>query len=422
MKLRDCGKFVFRQIYNRKWSFFFSICTISIAFFFMDSIMTENVSGYYNILQLKQLITDRTDSVIHISFENIPAETDAMDENISNYIRQLKMIHSIKSAGSYVYANDMWEELQTPDAYLPRYKTAEENPDYVQGAGVLQNLYYMDTDVSGLCNVYLTDGRTLQEAFSGIDKDTDNIPVLAGYNFRDIVGEGKVYHSALSGQTYRIIGFLEEESTWLSNDLFYTDNIAVSLDNVFLVPWKYENGSPFPNSIFGVLQNGNDYIEVKQQIQQLAAAQGLYVSVSTLEEKIKEFKQEQSQYLKFGLMICLIVVISVFLAVGTNVITSVLLQRNTYGIMLSFGVMYKDIFRIILFENMIRILLPYFMIHELRTMLIMKSSLGDIEYMGRIHTFIAPGLFFLAVVFCIFFSCTAYCMLKKQSPIELIRG
>ncbi len=59
MHLRNKIKYILLQIYHRKFSFFLSVLTITIALIVLNYILFQGIDSYYQIIKVNQTIKQK---------------------------------------------------------------------------------------------------------------------------------------------------------------------------------------------------------------------------------------------------------------------------------------------------------------------------------------------------------------------------
>ncbi|WP_297990680.1 ABC transporter permease, partial [uncultured Anoxybacillus sp.] len=207
----------------------------------------------------------------------------------------------------------------------------------------------------------LLKGRKLNKKdFEKTNKDV--IPILIGYGYHNVFHIGDRFQ-ALAGLgenaffvTYEVVGILEKGAKWLSaND--YLIDYANELDRFFVAPYFPEerDGRAMDvavrlNNLFLQLSDKKDFPYVKKIIKQKGQELGIYPTVKTISNEMKDYQNNTKQSVRFTLTVGLFFVAVTLIGVISVTISSIQARKYDIGVMMVTGASKHDIGRMVVME------------------------------------------------------------------------
>lgn len=246
------------------------------------------------------------------------------------------------------------------------------------------------------------------------------LEVAVGSIYRDIMPVGTEYYNKYTGQEYIVKYILKDGQSWIDG-IVYNNGKIESLDKSLITSPDmsfYTDGlsAVYANKIY-FLADDSEIEAVKDGIYRIAEENGVFLNIISFDEYEARYMKEHNNLYLFSLVLVIILACAALTAVTVMSLVSWLLDYHDLGIMRANGLLGNDIFRIILIENMIRLLVPVFVAYAVVSMSDIWMSLA-LHYVNTIFAFTCI-LFAIAIVFV---SCITYRIIDRQTPAVLLKG
>lgn len=354
MNITNVLKLIFSQIYNRRYMFFLSLLTIGVIFFYLDYMTYQSFEQYYQIWKAKETLADKGKNVYSLKFDDINfVETN--EEKAKEFFEKVK--EKCGTAGGFYVTSVNMEQLAPMDlGQLEWEELAMMEEEEWQK--ITQDMLIIDENIAGLCDCLLENGEPVGKVNL---KKAENIPVFMGSNYKDRVKQGDVLTTYLTDDTYEVAGFFAQGTEWITDSLFFTTESAIPLDNCLLVFSDKEfEGVELQMSgrNFYILSDmGKDKLD--KEIQSIAEVMDISVSISSFEDLALEYKKENAEAMRLAKIILFTGLIVVALTSVLNSVMTVIARKKEYIVMNVCGVSYRDIFKMICMENIIKMVIPF---------------------------------------------------------------
>lgn len=161
-------------------------------------------------------------------------------DNYNNFLKDLSNIGEIDVSGTFDKSMVSYKELKFDNEYKNVHKKITEDNSF-SNMSRPQNtdIIRMSSGIYKLSKIELESGEDYSQ-YNG-----DEIPVLVGYNYKDVVKVGQTLTEEHDKKKYKIIGIMKENSKWIKNGnladvLSYTTSY-INLDNYFVAIYNYDN-------------------------------------------------------------------------------------------------------------------------------------------------------------------------------------
>ena len=255
----------------KKWKIKLSIIgLIGIISFILCIFLSMDIIKQYKFNQsiktsTKSILKDKSDGLYYLDFKG----SMISDKDYNNYLYNLNNIEDIKYSGAFCTSSIYIKELQNNKEFVTKNKEIRKNntSNILKNSledNHLQSIYkYTDTLIvsSGLFDfmdlkIYKGESYELYKS-----KSNNEIPILIGYNYKDVVDIGQTIVGSPNDTTYKVIGILKKYSSWIDeNNLANVGNhtnTSINLDNYFVI--VYDN-KHFKDNETVILSNPTTYV------------------------------------------------------------------------------------------------------------------------------------------------------------------
>ena len=340
MKAGYLFKNTFRMILSRKGNFLISLILLCIAFVIVDEQAIVVGSCYYQNNAVKDIMAENWDDVFLLDYEKYLNPTNEDIGNLNRFGILMKEVDGIRYSGAY-----------------------HEYDFGLEGAEA--RIMAISADIMPLCQLKNVEGNDISftdakkgKALPGSRRDAgrteEKTPVLVGYHLKDEYPIGYSF-----SDEYVVTDILQEGSRWLADRLEFgefevdlDDCLVIDQDSLMKTGGAYLEGT---TSYICVKEPDADADQIKEALTSLASECGLDLYNVRSVNKImsNNIKSAFSDAIEFYLVI-LMLILAVVVAVVCSVI-NVYLRKNSIGVMYAVGYSTKDVQRMTLLENVIKI-------------------------------------------------------------------
>lgn len=361
-----------KQIQCRKGVFILSFLLICTAFLVAgyQSILLGIV--YYQKYTVDRMMQEKQENVFVLNllkYKMVDLEMLPRFEQLNNEIRN---IEGIKYSGIY-----------------------SENLMDINSGSV--DAMYISNNLLPLCQVRDEKGEDIS-----FQKMEGKNPIYVGYNLKEMYPVGYEFLDEYTGETYVVKGVLEQNSQWIQGQIDFAE-LYVTLDNYVVADMdeKIETRRVFLTGLDTycyVIDDDADVEQIKKEIFRVADDCGLDLySVINIEERLTMNKLELyadpiTLYMVYGMLA---------LAVVTVVISSMIsiyIRKSNIGIMYAIGYSIKDIKKMVVIENAIKIFMAYMVSYAYWSVNEKNIFLDNVSILRIITPFLLLGTILLVVI------------------------
>lgn len=406
---------------NRRHSFF---CVIIVAV--IAVLINAIMISYEKITYVKV----KTEQLLNVSTENTYVVDWGMSmvdpENVVRIKQEINDISGVKGAGMFTYSYILVEEFADKEEFQDINLAVAMSESRVNQTGAgqqewqkkLTNVLCVDNSISGLCSLNVASGSNdLSEA-----SDDGSIPVLVGYNYRELLKIGDTFTNATNGEVYKIIGILEKGAKWLSdNEIGSSINYCTELDNYIVVGSSELLDGLFSSTGFIYIMD-NDVNLNSNRIDSIIENYGYFAESKSIKQVLDEsLKDEKSLLEKYSAILLFLGSIGILTLTSISMV-SVLTAKRDMGILYSVGFTLKDLIKITIWENISKVITGSVLGYAFSFMyLYNKSADYEKQIVRDLEVSATPLLIFVVmVVISVISVILPICMLKKNGPSKLI--
>lgn len=299
--------------------------------------LADDISKYGVILNINTIDLDReTGSDFIVDVYNAP-EIDGVGT-----WRYGGFDHLITVDGGVDYWNEI---LEIQNSHVREF---DEDPNYVQ-------VVYMPGQAFRINDLELYRGNSEQ-----VGNNHESL-IYLGYNFRDIP-VGTVFADEVSGNRCVVEGVLQKNTSIVdAQDLLMGSvglelSYSVAMDNMVLViPPCSDNYLSV--AFFFKCSDGSTYEEAAGRIKSIAEQYGIGAETGTLQDRVDTVLSGVDWLISAIAKLSVLLSFSSFVMMLTTQLLTILSRKDELGVWLISGIDRKKVFRILLGENMIKMLL-----------------------------------------------------------------
>lgn len=303
-----------------------------ISLFLCVLALTNSFVFKAQIKDLKKIFQTDTDKIGVLNFSYVKDENRFGDDinEIKNIIRKDYGFICGAYTESYIYFEELWNNK----VYL------ECNEEEYKGTFYEEYLSLSDVIMVDPEMMDIVDCGILKEDLLPITiGDELYYPIYVGSDFKHIIEIDDVLTSDTFGTKYIVKGYIED-TIWFS----YYDPIefpASPMKHKFIAPFGNEERTDSMTQLSTVNQifiKGNVLKESDiRQIEKLASQKDIKISISTIEEKIQQFKVDNMEIMRNQYSFAIVVMICSMISISSLFCAFILMRIKEYGIRLAFG-------------------------------------------------------------------------------------
>lgn len=276
-------------------------------------------------------------------------DLNSIQKNINKYFPEI-------SYGRFLFCDTIIKEFINNEKILQisRNQHKSDNDRLLQNINISNMdialpFLYIDDNIEELCKLKLLKGESIN-----VDINNNNIPVVIGYNYWGLLDIGDVFSSLAYEESFQVVGVLSKGAQWLSEEKLGTSlNYSKILDNYIVAGSCKILDNNFDS--FGTVIINNKDESIKDEIEKYIGLYGYEVDCENVIELMDKSLEEEADLLKVYITIIAFIGIIGILSVTSLSIISVLLLKKEMGIMYSVGFSLKDMIKITIMENLLKV-------------------------------------------------------------------
>lgn len=240
-----------------------------------------------------------------------------------------------------------------------------------------------DKTVYDSVNIRLSDGIGLNDKF---EEKTGAIPVLVGYDLKDILPIGTQFESPIGGgnvDSYSVIGVLAKNSKWpVSN---FNKEKMIETDHLIISPFSPNTRDSSPLNIIGrtnsmVFTSEQSPAETMSIIKDISGKTATPVIVSRLSDEFKKEELRNADIIKTTIFISIILLAVAISGVIMTTLSTLSERKYELGVRMSVGYTRKDIWKMVLGDLLTKNIIALFIAYAFSIFLVSKKSMSNNVY------------------------------------------
>lgn len=304
-----------------------------ISFLLCFLALTNSFVFHQQVHDLNQLFRAPTSEVHVLNFSYIKDFSD-FGPTIQKLKQDIRTGYHI-SCGSYTDTTLMFEELMSDPSYVD-LNNEEFKSTFATEDPYLSNVILLDPELLDIIDCPLTKDMMLPIS----DGKDSYPPIYVGIKYKDLIKKGTILTDSITGTKYIVNGYLEDGHWFDSSDAFGSP--VASLDCKFIAPFTKETlkDEMLQMSTIGNIYyhcTNKDQASISSYILEQTAKQDIKVSLSSVDENLKDLANQNKDSLHLMYKFAFIVMFCSMISISTLFCTFILLHKKEYGIRLAFG-------------------------------------------------------------------------------------
>lgn len=405
-------KLVIKSLTKRKLSVLLVALQVTVSILFLIFIACTIQKVFYLDITVSKNLKPNTNQILHFKLN-----TDSVTpEKYFAFRKQILKQSDVDSLGYFNNTYPLIIDSLSNNAALMKMKTESSQDDSFRMPGVI-SVIEMEKGMQGLKPLKIVEGRNFEN--SDFSSKQSIIPILVGYNFikYNVVNIGTELYDSSNNKKYKVIGVLEEHSTWFGYSSSF-DSLEY-LDNLFVVALNDGDFYPRPN-YYCIVNNSKAVPEVLANMILISKKEGLSIEIKTVSSELNEYRQQVIDDNVKWLMFSLFFILMTSLGMASVMISSVVSRSKEIGIRIAVGYSIKHIQKLFIMEVLLIILVSSLVsiIISVYTINMSSSSLNGNNVSLLIVAIVVGISLFISIppVIAIVYR------LKRIQPRELIGG
>jgi putative ABC transport system permease protein len=343
------------SMWKRKLSVFLMMTQLVLSFWVMNHAFISMDVVHYQEKKLFAVMQMDKDTTLRLSFADVD-DTEWFAERFSHLENFIKQTPGVQRYGSFDTTSITPENLPNQRAFLEQNKKQYAGTR-LENAIENSKIVFLDKGIYSYAKFKIINGRPLGEA-DFTKKDGDVIPVLIGYNYRDVINLGDRFETIIHEKkiVYEVVGVLEQRSEWLSGNDYIADPVD-NLDNFFLAPFFPIVRESEPMDVAVRMHNTFIQLDSVEMFNQVSAAilekgreLGINPTLATVGDELQAYRENRKQVSNFSLFMGMFFLVISIIGIVSVTLSSIHARKHELGVRMVAGATKRDISMIILME------------------------------------------------------------------------
>lgn len=379
------------QMYNRIHSTVFVLAVLVVSYMILEYALLIMMPQCLGELVAEHVFTGDCEDIVYLGLWKYGMASEQETKDVFRLVETVRGIEGVEGAGIYF--------LQDQEMFP---------------------VFFVSQDITYLSDMRDISGKAIDFSYEG-----DLQGVAVGYALSKKYPVGSVIEISSDSQNRCIVTqVLKKGSYWLDEDV--GTGAYINLDTRIIAdadcyikenPWMIVNGL---NSICYAVGQGYDRAEMKEKVARTAADMGLDLySQRSIAEKLADAKRNIWDEKEEFIMPLVLIILAMVSMIVSSMVT-IYLRKPSLGILYAVGFSHRDIMRMYVMENIVKVLLAhalasaYWIVNQ-RTFLATDESIS-------VMWMIEPVMLAADVLLVVFGSMAPLQEIKKTDLAKLIEG
>ncbi len=346
---------VISSMLKRKLAVFLMMTQLVLSFWVINHAFISMDVVHYQEKKLMATSSMDKDTTLRLAFSDVE-DTEWFAERFAQLENFIKNTPGVQGYGSFDTTSIAPENLPNQRAFLEQNKklyagTRREN------AIDIGKIVFFDRGIYQYSKFKVINGRALSES-DFTKKDSDIIPVLIGYNYRDVIHLGDRFETTIHEKkiVYEVVGVLDQKSEWLSGNDYISDPVD-NLDNFFIAPFFPVVRESEPMDVAVRMHNTFVQLDSVETFNQVASAilkkgreLGINPTLTTVGDELQAYRENRKQISNFSLFMGMFFLVISIIGIVSVTLSSIHARKHELGVRMVTGATKRDISMIILIE------------------------------------------------------------------------
>lgn len=422
-------KLIVKSLFKRKIANLLIIIQLSITIILLINTIIQVKANSYQQNQIKKHLNLDIDRTIHLQISN----TNQSEEFIGNYTRfgdYINRLPHVKGFGGYDIINTYFNELKEDNEFIAVRNRLIKGTFKAQWPSAIE-IVKVDKGMYNMSNVKITKGTNFSR--SNFNKNGEVFSMLAGWDYINVLHINQILTDNMTGTKYKIIGFMDKNSRWFSEQSYIGD-MLINLDDKFICPFSEVDKTNI-NSIrakaavlFYEVDNIKNLNETSVLITNKASILNLKISNSSIRNDLKEYNSNFKDIFYLNLILALFIGVMSILGIAITTLSSIITRKKEIGIRIMTGASIFNIIALVIGEIFMLIFISSIIsissIIYNKIKFIKASKFNDIllNPMDNVTPKIILFSILIIMILTIIISIIPIIQIKKLQPKDLIGG
>lgn len=422
-------KLIIKSLFRRKVVNLLIIIQLSITIILLINTIIQIRTSLYQQNEIKKYLNLDIDRTIHLEISNIN-QSEQFIINYNELEEYINGLSHVKGFGGYDIINTHFNELEDDSKFIALRNELVKGTFKAQWPSAIE-LVKVDKGTYNLSSIKVIKGTNFSE--SSFNKNEEILPMLAGSDYINILNINQILTDHMTGAKYKIIGFMNENSRWFS-DQSYIGDMLVNLDDKFICPFPKVDKTNInairakAGVLFYEIDDINNLNETSALITNKASMLNLKITNNSIRNDIKEYNSNFKNIFYLNLILGLFIGIVSILGIAIITLSSIIVKKREIGIRMMTGssifnitiLVIGEIFTLIFISTIISI---SFIIYN-KAKLIKTSKFNDVllNPMNNITPKIIVFSVLIIIILTGVISIIPILQIKRLQPRDLIEG
>lgn len=379
------------QMYNRIYSTVFVLAVLVVSYMILEYALLIMMPQCLGKLVAEHVFTRDCEDIVYLTLWKYGMASEQETKDVFRLVETMRELEGVESAGIYFLRDD---------GALP--------------------MFFVSPGITYLSEMRDVSGKAIDFSYEG-----DMQGVAVGYALAKDYPIGSIIELPFGSKNRCIVTqILKKGSYWLDEDV--GTGAYINLDRRIIAdadcyiketPWMIVNGL---NSICYTVEQGYDRAEMKEKVARTAADMGLDLyNQRSIAEKLADAKRDIWDEKEEFIMPLVLIILAMVSMIVSSMIT-IYLRKPSLGILYAVGFSHRDIMRMYVMENIVKILLA----HALASAywIVNQSAFLASDESISVMWMIEPVVLAADVLLVVFGSMAPLQEIKKTDLAKLIEG
>lgn len=407
MKFKNCLSFSISHLHNKKKLFYINSLIMVVSVIMVFRVFFVYIACNFEIMQTHDFLGNGSNQLYKLNSDFLVWDF-GYSEQYHDCITELRNKYDV-----VLYENSGISLKGDFKQDIMEYMLLNTEDDTVSQTGLSQMLF-VDNELLELTGVKDKNGNLIK---LGTQEGKNEVAI--GPFYEDIMPVGTVFYDRFTEQEYIVRYILADNQEWMYGSIYNNGNLKSMDEWIVALPDmdRYAGGFvSYMNDVY-LIADKDEAEFIKADIEEIAEKYGVFLSVESFDAYEKSNGERNHDLYFFSRVLVILLSLSAMIAVVTISLVSWLKDYHDIGVLCTNGFLNKDFFKIILIENVIKLLFPGVIAFAVLWAGDMGKGLP--LKLFNITFFLVMLLFFVCTVLV---SCIIYHEFKKNSPVNLMKG
>lgn len=408
MKFKNCLSFSISHLHNKRRLFFINSFILVVSIILVFRVFFIYIACNLEIIQAHDFFGNARNHLYKLE-SNFLVWDFGYSENYQDCIMELREKYNI-----VLYDNNSIYPVGDFKEDIVDYTRLNTRSDTLWQTNGLPQMLFADSKLLEAIGIKDKNGNVIK---LGI-KD-NKIEAAVGSFYEELMPVGTVFSDRFTKQEYIVSYILADNQEWMYGTVYNSgvlenmDEWIVTLPNMS----KFNDGFvSYMNDVY-LIADKDEVESIKADIEKIADKYGVYLLLESFDEYEKSYKELYHDMHYFSNVLVILLCVLAMAAVITISLVSWLKDYHDIGVLCTNGFLNTDFFKIILTENLIKLIFP----GVIAFAILWVGDIGRDLPVKLFHfTFLIVMLLFLICT--VLVSCVIYHEFKRNSPVNLIKG